>query len=50
MTPERWQQVEEIFQSALDLNPEARAAYLTEACAADLTLKGSRRSITFAAR
>src|SRR6476661_7234873 len=40
MTPERWRQVEEIFQSALDLQPEARAAFLAEACAADTTLKG----------
>src|SRR6185436_17888776 len=40
MTPERWRQVEEIFQSALDLHPEARAAFLAEACAADHTLKG----------
>ena len=39
MTPERWRQVEEIFQSALDLQPEARADFLAEACAADLSLK-----------
>ena len=39
MTPERWRQVEEIFQSALDLQPEARATFLAEACAADLSLK-----------
>jgi len=39
MTPERWRQVEEIFQAALDLQPEARMAYLAEACATDATLK-----------
>ena len=39
MTPERWQQVEAIFQEALDLVPEARARYLSEACADDLVLK-----------
>jgi eukaryotic-like serine/threonine-protein kinase len=39
MTPERWKQVEEIFQTALDLQPEARTAYVAEACASDTTLK-----------
>lgn len=39
MTPERWQQVEEIFQAALDLGPHDRARYVSEACAADTTLK-----------
>ena len=39
MTPERWRQVEEIFQAALDLHAEARVAYLAEACASDTNLK-----------
>jgi serine/threonine protein kinase/tetratricopeptide (TPR) repeat protein len=39
MTPERWQQVEAIFQAALDLVPEERARYLAEVCAADTLLK-----------
>src|SRR5882672_1393784 len=39
MTPERWQQVEAIFQSALDLAPEERGRYLSDACASDATLK-----------
>lgn len=39
MTPERWQRVEEIFQAALDLPPDKRAIYLSEACADDLTLQ-----------
>lgn len=39
MTPERWQQVEAIFQAALDLIPEERARYLSEVCAADASLK-----------
>jgi tetratricopeptide (TPR) repeat protein/serine/threonine protein kinase len=38
MTPERWQQVEEIFQTALDLPAAQRASYLSEACAHDETL------------
>src|SRR5882672_4656770 len=39
MTPERWQQVEAIFQSALDLAPEERGRYLSEVCADDVSLK-----------
>ena len=39
MTPERWRQVEEIFQAALDLGPQDRARYVSEACADDATLK-----------
>jgi serine/threonine protein kinase len=39
MTPERWRQVEEIFQAALDLGPQERAVYVSEVCANDDTLK-----------
>jgi eukaryotic-like serine/threonine-protein kinase len=39
MTPERWRQVEEIFQAALDLGPQDRSRYVSEACAADVGLK-----------
>src|SRR4030095_501598 len=39
MTPERWQQVETIFQAALDLVPEERGRYLSEVCAQDVSLK-----------
>ena len=28
MTPERWQQVKNVLSAALDLDPEARPAYL----------------------
>src|SRR5688500_154333 len=42
MTPERWRQVEEIFQSALDLAPEKRARYLADACSTD---EGLRRDV-----
>src|SRR6185436_10965918 len=38
MTPERWQKVEAIFQAALDLVPEERGRYLSEACAQDTSL------------
>ena len=40
MTPERWRQVENIFQTALDLPAERRASYLSEVCAQDPTLQG----------
>jgi serine/threonine protein kinase len=39
VTPERWQQVEEIFQAALDREPAERAAFLDGACAGDDELK-----------
>ena len=38
MTPERWRQVEDIFQTALDMPVERRATYLSDACGADSTL------------
>ncbi|MGA9773785.1 MAG: 2-oxoglutarate and iron-dependent oxygenase domain-containing protein [Blastocatellia bacterium] len=39
MSPERWQQIEDIFQTALDLAPEERNPYVTKACAGDADLK-----------
>jgi eukaryotic-like serine/threonine-protein kinase len=39
MSSERWQQLEEIFQTALDLAPERRAPYIAEACAGDEELR-----------
>ncbi|HUQ34581.1 MAG TPA: serine/threonine-protein kinase, partial [Pyrinomonadaceae bacterium] len=39
MTPERWRQVEDVLQAALDRPTEVRAAYLEEACAGDEDLK-----------
>ncbi|MBC7793595.1 MAG: protein kinase, partial [Clostridia bacterium] len=39
MTPERWRQVEEIFQAALDLGPQDRSRFVSEACAEDMGLK-----------
>src|SRR6185436_15379115 len=40
MTPERWQQITNIFQVALQRDESARAAYLNEACAGDDSLRG----------
>ena len=39
MTSSRWQQVQGLFLAASALAPEAQAAYLAEACAADPTLR-----------
>ena len=39
MSPERWQQVEEVFQTALDRPAVERAEYLATACAADAELR-----------
>ncbi|HEX8162267.1 MAG TPA: protein kinase [Pyrinomonadaceae bacterium] len=38
MSPERWKQVEEIFQSALDLSHEERGGFIARACAHDAEL------------
>ncbi len=35
MTPERYQQIKELYQSALELEPEKRLSWLAEACATD---------------
>jgi eukaryotic-like serine/threonine-protein kinase len=45
MTPERWRQVEEIFQTALDLRTEERARYVSVACAGDTILKRDVESL-----
>ena len=39
MTPERYQQIDQIFQAALGLEPEPRAAYLDEVCSGDDKLR-----------
>ncbi len=35
MTPERWQHIDRLFQSALEHTPEERADFLKEACPGD---------------
>ena len=45
MTHERWQQVKEIFHSALELAPERRAAFLAESCAGRDSLRGEVESL-----
>jgi serine/threonine protein kinase/tetratricopeptide (TPR) repeat protein len=39
MTPERWRQIEEVFQAALDLPEGERASYISAACAEDAELR-----------
>ncbi len=35
MNPDRWAQVEQLYDAALEREPESRAAFLDEACAED---------------
>ena len=39
MNPERWKQIDEIFDAALELEPSPRAAFLAARCGADEELK-----------
>ncbi len=39
MTPERWQQVKQIFSSAIEYAPEERALFLANACPGDESLR-----------
>src|SRR5919106_1259232 len=45
MTPERWQQLKQIFQSALERNPAERSAFLSRACADDPALRSEVESL-----
>ena len=39
MTPEQWQKVRPILESALELEPESRSAFVNSACAGDETVR-----------
>ena len=39
MSPERWKQIEDVFNSAIELAPEDRAAFLARACGDDAALR-----------
>ena len=39
MTPERWQQVKEIFDGAVECGPASRVAFLRERCGDDEELR-----------
>src|SRR5438105_12509392 len=45
MTPERWQQVEEVLQAALDRSPHERLSFLNEACPDDEELRQDASSL-----
>src|SRR5205809_883261 len=45
MTPERWQQLKQIFQTALERNPAERSAFLNQACADDPALRSQVESL-----
>src|SRR5215510_10060106 len=45
MTPERWQQINELFHSALGREPDRRAAFLEGACSGDADLQGQVESL-----
>src|SRR4030095_5376577 len=39
MSPERWREIEEVFQAAVELPPTERAPYLNDRCGNDVELK-----------
>jgi serine/threonine-protein kinase len=45
MDPERWQQIDQLFHSALKCEPAARAAFLERACAGDEALRREVESL-----
>ena len=45
MTPERWQQIEKIYHSALELAESERPAFLEKACAGDEALRQEVESL-----
>lgn len=45
MTPERWKQIEDVFQQAADLPDDERVAYLDRACDGDAELRSEVESL-----
>jgi serine/threonine protein kinase/Tol biopolymer transport system component len=45
MTSDRWQQISNLFQTAVELLPERRAAFLDEACTTDEMLRSEVESL-----
>ena len=45
MTPERWQQVKEIFNSAITHRPEERSSFVSRACSGDDELRNEVESL-----
>jgi serine/threonine protein kinase/Tol biopolymer transport system component len=45
MTPERWQQVKQIFNSAIAYRPEERGVFISQACSGDEALRSEVESL-----
>src|SRR5215217_1749730 len=45
MTPERWQQVKEIFNSAITYRPDERGLFISRACSGDEKLRSEVESL-----
>ncbi len=45
MEPERWRQIESVYQAALERKPETRSAFLVEACKGDQELRREVESL-----
>jgi serine/threonine protein kinase/Tol biopolymer transport system component len=45
MTPERWQQVKSIFNSAINYRPDERAQFISQACSGDDVLRSEVESL-----
>ena len=45
MTPERWKQIEDLYHAALEREPAARGAFLTESCGTDGELRSEVESL-----
>ena len=45
MNPERWKQIEAVFESALEREPHEREAFLNQACAGDASLRQEVESL-----
>jgi serine/threonine-protein kinase len=45
MKPERWREVERLYNAALELEPAQRALFLAKACAGDQSLRAEVESL-----
>jgi Tol biopolymer transport system component/predicted Ser/Thr protein kinase len=45
MTPQRWREVEDIYQSAVDMEPDSRGAFLAKVCKGDEELRREVESL-----
>ncbi len=45
MTPERWQQINELYHDALELDANRQATFLNQACAGDAALRDEVESL-----